>query len=272
MKRVVPLVLLLGVLSIFAACDDGDGVAPDTFSLTLEVLDADSAPVAGLQLSVAADLPFYQDKPSRAAVSIPFSLAEPCSTRLIIEDVTGAAVMTYDGEPLSAGRHLWQWNGRDDDQDHLDSGVYHARIKCYDPDTHELIFDDRTPMYMALIDPAREPVLETDAEGKIEITDKRLFPHLCGAENMPARDETGEITGTIEFTDSMRFGLHDPVQGGYMRFFRDVTGPGDLQLVWDPSRAETPAAPETVPVRTSPAAQTVPGEFSVGPAYPNPFN
>ncbi len=273
MRRAPVFALLLLLPFAFAGCDDGGG-NPHLFSLTLEVVDGDGAPVEGLELVMVPDLPFYQDGKTpvaKAAVSIPFTVSRACSVHLMIEDVYGESVRLLLSQPIPAGQHMVAWNGRDGVGDEQATGVYKAHMRCNDEETGELLFEDSAPMFMAILDFDRRITGTTDARGRIEITDMRLFPHLCGAPEITARDENGEETGTIVFTPSMRIHLRDLGAGLFQRIDRDIEGPGELVLVWDPGKA----APEnaTPPVTTNGDRQSMPpAPFSLGPPRPIPFN
>ena len=271
MTRSTVLILAAALLLPLAACDDDDGATPEPFALTVTVTDIAGAPVEGLLMSVAADLPYYQESPpAKAAVSIPFSLAQACSVYLSIEDVTGTYVQTLaDGQHV-AGHWLSHWNGMDAEAERMFSGYYRAHLRCLTTDTQELLFEDHTPMYMAILDPGRATVGTTDASGVIEVTDKRLFPHLYAPGTVTARDETGEAIGTIEFDGAMRFGLVDTLSSDWMYFFVPVDGPGELSFTWDPHKSGPIAERPVTATRLVPDLPPV--EFSVGPPYPIPFN
>ncbi len=275
MRRAPVFALLLLLPLAITGCDDGGG-NPHLFSLTLEVVDGDGAPLEGLQVSLVSDLPYYYDEKingPKPAVSIPFTAALPCSVHLMIEDVYGEPVRLLLAQgSIPAGQYTVQWNGLDGVGAQQASGVYKTHLRCFDDETGELLFDDSADMYMAIIDPARMSVGVTDTEGRLEITDKRLFPHLCDAPDITARDETAEAIGTISFTDAMRIGLHDPVQGAYGVFYRDVAGPGTLELVWNPGKVDAGSDAPILRATRSEPEDPPPPVFSVGPPYPIPFN
>ncbi len=274
MNRTGVITLLLAALLFITACDNDDGVSPITFSLTIEVVDGDGVPVPGLDMSLAANIPYYQDNaaaPSKAAVIIPFSAAEACSLHIFIEDVTGSNIRILGSHAISAGQHRLMWNGNDDAGIHLASGVYTAHYVALHPVTNDTLYDGRVSMYMGLIDTARLDLGPTDVNGRIVLTDKRLFPHLYDVPVIKATNELAEEIGTINLTNSMRFGFHDPINGGSMRFYEDVTGPGTLQFVWtgkmdsDESVATvTPLFDDKIPIPII--------VFDLGLPFPCPFN
>ncbi|PJA74866.1 hypothetical protein CO151_07940 [bacterium CG_4_9_14_3_um_filter_65_15] len=271
MRRIQIVAGLMILAVAFAGCGD-DGVSPGSFSLTVEVVDADGKPVSGLAMALAADLPYYQDLAGyadKSRVTIPYSVATPCSVRVTVEDVAGVTLAVLEQDLVPAGRNTSNWIGRNDAGQDQDSGVYYARMQAIDPESGTLLFEETVGMYMALLDPSGQADGETDAAGRVTITDRRYFPSLFGVEDIPATDESGETVGMIHFDGSMRFDFYHPDSGQVMHFFRVVSGPGTLKFVWDPPAVEAPApagAPRTIDRLPPPA------EFGLRPAYPNPFN
>jgi len=266
--------LLLAAMLILASCDNDDGVTPVPFALTIEVVDTDGAPVPGLDLSLAANIPYYQDDKSpssRARVIIPFTAAVSCSLRVLIEDVTGVEIRELVNSSISAGQHRMEWDGHVAQDVQLPSGVYTVHSVAMSPGTAEILHEARVSMYMAIIDPARVCVGTTDADGLIELTDKRLFPHLYDTPDIPATDETGTQIGLIQFSDSMRFGFADLVGGGLMRFYEDVTGSGTLQFVWTGNKTPSARMAMSEPFGEVERASTD-VEFELGRPFPCPFN
>ncbi len=274
MKTAVIVPLLFLALLTLASCDDDDPVVPDQFSVTIEVVDIDGNPVSGLDLSLAADLPYYQDKADtqpKASVRIPFAVAYQCSVRLFIEDIDGAKVRNLSNLALPAGQHMWIWDGKDDDDNRLASGLYTVHFIVLHLDSFNLLYEERKSMYMAIIDPARKSVGTTDGEGLIKLTDKRMFPNLYDAPDIPARDENGTHIGTIHFTDSMRFQLTDLANSGTKRFYEDITGTTTLQVVWsfDPKSQVVPLPSKS---HEEPELLLDEFEYQLGNPYPVPFN
>ena len=66
--------------------------------------------------------------PFNPATSIPFSLAEGGTVRLIVHDVLGRKVRTLVDGPRVAGKHTVAWDGRNDSGIPVSSGVYLYRL------------------------------------------------------------------------------------------------------------------------------------------------
>jgi hypothetical protein len=153
----------------------------------------------------------------------------------------------------------------------LPSGVYTVRLVVRDPDTDAILLEDAKVILMAILDAGRCSVGTTDRNGRIVLTDRKLFPYLFGIEDILAVDESGDPRGWIEITPTMRFQLFDLANGGSHRFYRDVNGSATYAVTWDPPVKGTTAATETMAAVTSDAAPALQG-IELGQPYPVPFN
>ncbi|MBC8423562.1 hypothetical protein H8E07_05520 [bacterium] len=270
-RRGAPLLILLALL---ASCSD-DAVTPETFAVTIEVTDPQGDPVAGLDLALAPDTPYYQDDKttgSRAAVTIPFEIAQTSSVRMTILDIEGDEVRLMATAPLPANRYQWQWDGRDETGTHLPSGVYAVNLEVRPEGSDTVVLDARKYMLMAILDPGHVSVGTTDAEGRIVLDDKRLFPQLYDARTIAATDETGEIIGAVEITSTTRFYLGDLSGFGVMRFDRDVTGPTTLDFVWNPAKAAAVAGEPRAAGEPAPQQNPPPIQNALENPFPCPLN
>jgi hypothetical protein len=273
-SRTICGIAFLTALAICAACSD-DGVSPGHFRVTIEVTDPQGDPVAGLELAVVPDTPFYQDGKAagaRAAVTIPFSVAQASDIRLAVEDIEGTEVCLLDETTVPAGLHQRTWIGRDEGGVHQPSGVYAVTLLVRPEGSDVVVLDDRRYMLMALIDPGHLSVGTTDAAGRIVLDDRRLFPHLFDPPDIPATDETGQQVGTIEITSLVRFYLLDPAGGGRMRFDRTVDGSATFDFVWDVEKSAAGEPARRTGGSPVPAQEPPPLENELGMPFPCPFN
>ena len=270
-----PLIIGLLVLTVLAGigCSDDDSVVvPPDFQVTIRITDPQGFPVEGLDMSLVPDTPFYQDGAKspdyRPSVIIPFVVEHESNVRMSLEDIEGTEVRLLWEELAPQGVHQMVWNGLGEDEQRLASGVYTVHLVVMNPATDEVILDDRADMLMAIMDPARMSVGTSDAEGRIILRDKRLFPYLYDPADIPAVNENGDIMGTIRFTALMRFMLTDLTNGGSRRFDREITGPATLDFVWDISKADYSFQAD--PVETG--APIDPIITNLGQPFPCPFN
>jgi len=242
----------MGLLVFLGSCKDDGPVTPKPFQVVIEVTDPGGAPVTGLQLGTALASPFYMDgKRSQASepdeglalpypvpfyptVLIEFSTVQAGTVGVVIEDVAGDPIrqLSRDGRP--AGVHTMVWNGRDEDQEAVPSGVYYAHVTRF-TGSGTMLLDTRRPMLMAAFYADQALIGTTDDQGRIVLSDERLFPYLFDVEPFPATNEIGETVGEITLTPAMRFYLTDPGSGRTVRYDTQVTGPTTLHFIWDPS-------------------------------------
>ena len=107
---------------------------------------------------------------------------------------------------------------------HQPSGRYTVHLVVTQEGTGLLLYESRTDMLMAMLDSSRVPTGYTDAEGKLVLKDKKLFPHLYDLPDMTATDETGEIIGTLTLTATMRISLTDTLADRSMGFNEGNSG------------------------------------------------
>jgi hypothetical protein len=279
MNRPLFALLLPLLVLLVPACGDDAPASPESFKLTVAVTDQAGDPVPGLDMSLVQDTPYYQDgksrpasaEPGRPAVTIPFTLDQESDVRLSIEDIEGHQVRLLGEQSLPAGTHHWVWNGLGDAEQRLPSGVYTVRLVVHLAGQEPIIHEQTRPMLMAMIDPGRYSVGTTDQDGRIVLTDRKLFPFLYDQPDIAAVDENGEMIGEIRFTPAMRFGLADLTGGGSMRFIEDVTGSGTLNFTWvTPGKSEARSEVDPFPGRND--VDPVPGANQLNQPFPVPFN
>ena len=154
------------------------------------------------------------------------------------------------------------------------SGRYTAHIVARNLES-DMIFEDRTDMLLAMLDPSRVPVGFTGRDGKLVLKDRKLFPHLYDRPDLTATDVNGDSLGTFNLTPMMHISLADTGGGGHMDFMKEIPGSTTLKFVWDPRLAVSDGSPDPVePIFPGVALidTTKPVFFELGPVYPNPFN
>lgn len=268
MKRFLCLLLVIPVLLI-GACSD-DPASPESFLVTVRVTDSGGAPVEGLSLFMLSDNEFLQDSfADKAAVSIIFRMSAPGRATLTVEDVEGDPVMTLLDEPREAGDHSIVWGGWDDDHVYQSSGRYTVRMVARDAQGL-IAFEETRDMQLASMS---VPVGVTDKNGKIQLRDRRLFPHLYDLPAMSATNESGEIQGDLVLDENMILRLADDSYTATVTRRRQVDGNGAVvELVWDPQTA-LPLEPREAG-RPSPTHEVdvPPIPYALANPSPNPFN
>jgi hypothetical protein len=246
------LALALVTLVFVAGCDEEDTKpGSDPFLVRIFVTDSSGAPVEGLQISAAPDLPeFYQDadppapepqdgglavypSPFYPVAAMEFTSIETSTVRLAVEDVSGRTVdVLIDGDERPAGQFRINWDGQKSAQGPLPGGVYFARLVL--ESGGEPRHEERVPMLYVPLYPDQYSIGTTDSQGSLFIDDARHFPQLYDLPPIPARDETGTVVGTIVLGPKMRFYARDPATGDLMRFDHDVEGSCKIEVIWAP--------------------------------------
>jgi len=255
--KIIALLLCLVPLVLVGACSDDEEPTspppPPPFQVVLEVSAPNGDPVAGLELGLVSDTPYYMDgkddpeggpkmgvdlrwpfpSPFYPSVIIPFVLDRPGLVRVTVEDGEGGLVKLLGERAADAGTHQWLWNGQDDSGAGVPSGVYYARLVLADAGSEEILQDVAREMLLSAFFAFQVLIGTTDEDGRLVLEDTKLFPYLYDLPNFPAMDETGAPMGVITLTPTMRFYFTDPVAGKTMRFDRDVVGATTLKFVWE---------------------------------------
>jgi hypothetical protein len=267
------ILVLMMILLLLPACGD-DTTTPEGFRLTITVTDTSGDPLPGWDLALAPDTPYYQDglaaAGGRPSVSIPFIVDLDCRVRIVIEDIEGATVRVLLDETTPSGWHHVIWDGHDEQGLRQSSGVYTARMAAYAPDDGHIFYENTRPMLLAILDLEGYSAGTTDDQGRMVITDKRLFPFLYNQPDIPAVDENADPIGVIQFTPTMRFILGDISSGRGMHIDQDVTGSANLTFTYDPAAAKVLPAESARP--DTPVAPSGEKINLLGQPYPCPFN
>jgi hypothetical protein len=300
------LAILFVALPIFSlglpGCgDDDDGDGPHIMvntSVILSVVDAQSQPVAGLEVGLAnhvsADLPFNPMRgPAGTKAGAMFQLHLPVPARVLMSilDVEGDTVQVLMDEVRQADIVTVIWNGTQGtypDWEHLPSGHYVAHVTCWEPESGELLFADQRPMAMLVFEPSRYSFGQTDDAGQITIAGRKLFPCFYDLPDQYQYDENGDATGTFNWLEQALIALEDPVSSQIAVYARPIDqGANQITLEWDPTKlAGTTAAAADPAIGTRPGAPSVrvisasrpiavPQKdevFSLVGPFPNPFN
>ena len=101
------------------------GAVLDSFTILKSTVTGTPEPAPGVTLHLAPGRP----TPFERTTSIAYTLPTPGWVRLRIFDVNGRRVRTLRSENRPAGSHAEIWDGRDDQQRPLASGVYFAHLE-----------------------------------------------------------------------------------------------------------------------------------------------
>ena len=270
--------LLLGLTLISCIFDIDNN---EDFSFIINVKDLDGNPVEGLKVSLLNKIncPFWEEFQwtSRAQTTIRLTISYACSTELFIEDIERNQVRTLVNEEVVPGYHSINWDGTDDNGNHLHSGVYFSNVILTKNDT--VSFQAERTMYMLSLDPNHKNGT-TDSEGKFNCLSKKPFINLAEVDSLQIVDEDGVIYGMETFSDTTAICLRDSENDEIRQFiFAKVKDKKNVfNITWDPENLGRITAENSensvTPVNT--ISRDVGGilipileEIS---NYPNPFN
>jgi hypothetical protein len=246
LRRALLVSAILTALLLAPGCSDDDPATPASFQVTIVVTDDAGNPLEGLDLSMVPELPYYQDgkristsvlapdvsrmsafpNPYSAVVKVAYQLEFAGHLHLGINDIEGNEIRALIDQSVLALSEAVYWNGHDDQDQQMPSGIYTAHLVLRSETDNSVIFESSQNVLMANVDAERGIVATTDDEGKIVLKDRRLFPYLYDVEPFMASDENSDPVGLITLTPDTRFYFYDPTQSQAWRFNRDVTGSG----------------------------------------------
>ncbi|MFO7951017.1 MAG: PQQ-binding-like beta-propeller repeat protein [Candidatus Fermentibacteraceae bacterium] len=107
---------------IVTSYDNGFSVAADTISFVVTQQGIMADPSNGLAL-------FAFPNPFTSASTISFSLSEASSVDITVYDLAGRVISAQSEAEMSAGPHELIWDGRDDNGEHVSTGIYMCRVR-----------------------------------------------------------------------------------------------------------------------------------------------
>ncbi len=281
MKKISVLLIVL-FLACMSGCSDEETVEPESnaFSVNLEVTDTDGEPAEGLEATVHVFLP-PELMPGRAkpSVGIPFYLPVDAHVSLVAYDLDGNVVRTILDETISHGSRMVMMTVDEAGNPLIGTHLYRCEMVATVEGVEEFRSETFVTLYTS-IDSRQRPIIgTTDNQGRITYTKRTEFPYLYNPGPQMAMDDMGLECGSFEFIDQVEITLRDPNSELYLTL-PVVIGQGSntVDLVWDQALAtkaesqddsrSAPMVEATCQAKDSNADV----QYSLGPAYPNPFN
>ena len=240
------LALLLAI-----GCDPGGVTDPpeDPPSLRGQVFDAMELPVTGARINLIYELEGYPPAPRTAAwgpgpaevdtlyqnypnpfnpaTRIVFTLASAQPVHLMVLDSAGDTLRTLLQQHLPGGRHMVEWDGRDDAKNLLPNGVYRVQLTFHadvDGPSQEIGGVLSLSWDPAIL--AESALATTDAEGRFAIP----FESMPIGEMIPTTSEDGVLMGIFPVSSIVQ--VHGAVDGSnWDRHSLDVgDGESDIEI------------------------------------------
>ncbi len=251
----------------------------ETFRFEMLVVDQAGDPLEGVAVGSLPALPESvwpwppNNEPTRSRVAIPFELTEPLPVRIHIQDVTGAVIRDLPLGHLAAGEHRAIWDGRDESGITTRSGWYEVVILFseYGGDPYWTAVDSAGVVHVPF-DTGHVSLGETDADGRLVITDRRLVPALWDLPAVTFRDENGDDIGTYELTTTTWLNCRSDVSGGAWAVVEAVDGAQAVPVSLLPPDGHRAPSGGTMVVDKGDGPDNPPPPISLGGPFPNPFN
>ncbi|MBU8933995.1 MAG: hypothetical protein KOO62_08295 [candidate division Zixibacteria bacterium] len=240
MKHLVSLILLGVALSVLACDEDTTETGLNgltTFIVRLDVLDSIGVAVPNLRVSSWNHIAWIEnnDNISTSGVSqksmvpmstttISFALPVASDYALGIHDLDNSELNSFNGTG-DAGVYEIEWSA-----DGLHSGAYKYTVEASD-------WSDTKYAYLHKFSILGDSIGYTNASGVFETTHRPYFPNTYDLGPQPRMSEIGELAGTFDILDTVRFVLTDtstwPLK--YMYFDSVVTsGQNVYTVTWIP--------------------------------------
>ena len=263
-------------------CSDGEHIGAlvnDSFELNLTVAGPGNVPLEGVTAFLHVYLPSeFVPKVTKAATAIRFTVPQASDVTLKVYDMDRHVVKTLLGGAVSAGLHEVVFHN--DDEGNLLYGIYFYCCEMVASVAGNEVYRGETFMTLYTgIDLQQQPVLGvTDKAGKLTFDDSTEFPFLYNPGPQMSYDENSESRGSFEFTDKVEITLYHPTWDLYTT--REVViglGRNNIELIWETKTSSPVSTTESV---ARPAGEVLGNSvgpvpevyYSIGPAYPSPFN
>ncbi|MCD4797015.1 MAG: hypothetical protein K8R49_07610 [Candidatus Cloacimonetes bacterium] len=258
---------------ILLSCITDPNTNNEEFSFKINVKDLAGNPVEGLNIVLINKFnnPWGEfEWPLRACTTIPFRLEKASFVELNIGDIERNIIRSLISEELPACYHSVVWNGKDDEDNSVNSGVYYCSMNASENDT--LYYQGEIMMYLLSFSNNHKNG-STNAEGLFISQNKKPFVNFYDLDSLQIVDENGEILGLEAFSDTTVICLFDENSSDIHQFEYVIVEDenNEFNIIWDPETSWKNKGKSKVTNKDSNGV-IPPIETKLKQNFPNPFN
>ena len=266
--------LCIACYFILLSCITDPNTNKEEFSFKINVKDLAGNPVEGLNIVLINKFnnPLWEEFewPSRACTRISFILGTTSFVELNIGDIERNNVRNLFSDELAGDYYSIEWDGKDDEDNSVNSGVYYCSMKASENDT--LYYQGEIMMYLLSFTNNHENG-STNAEGVFESYNKKPFVNLYDLDSLQIVDEDGNYLCLEAFSDTTVICLFDE-NSRDIHQFEDVIAEdknNEFNILWDPESSWRNKG-ELKVINKECNNLFPPFETELRQNYPNPFN
>ena len=259
---------------ILLSCITDPNTNKEEFSFKINVKDFAGNPVEGLNIVLINKFnnPLWEefDWSSRALTRISFCLVTTSFVYMNVRDIERNNVRNLISEELAGNYYSVDWNGKDDEENSVNSGVYYCSMQASENDT--IYYQSEIMMYLLSFTNNHENG-STNAEGVFESYNKKPFVNLYDLDSLQIVDEDGNYLCLEAFSDTTVICLFDE-NSRDIHQFEDVIVEdknNEFNIIWDPESSWRNKG-ELKVINKDCNNLFPPLETELRQNYPNPFN
>jgi len=254
----------------------------EDFSFEISVKDTAGNPVEGLNVALVNNIGDYANErvshKSRAHTTISFELGIAAHCSIIIKDIKKKIVRNLISEEMNAGSYHVNWNGKNDDDLDLPSGLYYCQMAAMNDD--EMFYKENHAMYLQSY---RNKYGHTDASGSFKMGDKKPFLNLFKTDSLKIVSEDGYVQGNESFSQTTVVCLYEGNNPQFIQMENVIVKnkKNRFEIIWDPENSvkkvlmQNDAEIQDILSRLTRDAEDdlIPtDDAQLRGSYPNPFN
>ena len=260
---------------ILISCITDPGTNNEKFSFKINVKDLAGNPVEGLNIVLINKFnsPLWGEFEwtSRTLTTISFILGKDSFVDMIIEDIERNDVSNLISQEMYANNWAVDWNGKDNEENCVYSGVYYCSMNASENDT--MYYQSEIMMYLLSFNSDHKNG-STNAEGVYESFDKKPFVNLYDLDSLQIVDEDGNYLFLEAFSDTTVICLFDENSRDIHQFEDIVVEEknNEFNIIWNPETSSRNIGKIKVAYKNCKRTFLPPLETELKQNFPNPFN